>query len=214
MNLGNKDPSITSFYFVRHAPVIKKPGCLPAYDPPIVNAPYLIDNLIKELPKNADWHISPLLRTRQTADLLRGRLTPRSEQVTDTLIEQNFGVWNDQKIETVWAEIQSGPRHNWGFLMPDVRPQAGESFDDQVCRITTWCQAIEKQSFTRPQIIFTHAGTIRAVLCHILDIPSVKAQAVAVSHYGYLHVSLMGADHAKNHHGGAWQFHALNPGSH
>jgi alpha-ribazole phosphatase len=204
-------PGITPFYFVRHAPVVKDIGCLPAYDPPITDGPFWLDDLAKTLPKSADWHVSPLLRTRQTADLLRDKLLPHSERLDDALVEQSFGRWHGQKIEYVWNQIQQGPRHNWGFLMPDISPPDGDSFNDQMGRMAAWCEAVEQRRFARPQIIFTHAGTIRAVLAHMMGISPVKAQSIAIAHFGYLHASLMDADHAKDHHGGTWQLHALSP---
>jgi broad specificity phosphatase PhoE len=94
--------------------------------------------------------------------------------------------------------------------MPHISPPEGESFDDQIRRITAWCTMIEKYNFTRPQIIFTHAGTIRALISYMMDMPSLKAQAIAINHFGYLQTSLMDAVHAKLHNGGAWQIHALS----
>jgi len=205
------DPVITPFFFVRHAPVVKNNGCLPAYDPPIAAGPYPIEALCKILPADADWHISPLQRTMQTADLLRASLRPKTEIFEDALKEQNFGQWHNQDIAAIWPQIKDGPRHNWGFLMPDITPPDGESFDDQVGRVKNWCQRIETQTFLRPQIIFAHGGTIRAALAHILGLSSLHAQSLIIPHFGYLHANLMDAEHAKRHHGGAWQVQALSP---
>ena len=80
-------PALTDFYFIRHAPVVKREGHLPPYDPPIKEGPFDLAPLKKRLPQNADWHVSPLLRTRQTADLLMPDLVPGSVTFDDRLVE-------------------------------------------------------------------------------------------------------------------------------
>ncbi len=205
---GRNDPVITEFFFIRHAPVVKEQGTLPPYDPPIDAGPFPLDTMCQSLPKEADWHVSPMKRTRQTAALFKDQLLPHHEQLTDALIEQNFGEWHEMTIGAVWEQIKKGPRHNWGFLMPDMSPPNGESFDEQVSRVAAWCAQIEAKKFDRPQIIFTHAGTIRAVITHMMELSSVRAQSLAIPHFGCLHAHLM---HNAEHHGGAWQIQAMRP---
>ncbi len=197
-------PAITDFYFIRHAPVIKREGHLPPHDPPIKREPYNLEPLKARLPQNADWHISPLLRTRQTADLLMPELVPGSVIVDDRLIEMDFGQWHDQPIAEVWAEIAEGPRHNWSFIMPDTQPPGGESFNAQCKRIASWLDERAAQPATNPQIIITHAGVITAVLSHILKISSQQAIGVTVPNLAVLQTSLMEPDRATNA-GGPWQ---------
>ena len=62
-----------------------------------------------------------------------------------------------------------------------------------------------------PQIIFTHAGTIRAIMAHLLGLSSNRAQSLMIPHFGCLHAHLMDAAHAAQHHGGAWQLQSLRP---
>lgn len=204
----SNDPMITEFFFIRHAPIVKDQSVLPAYDPPISAGPFPTAVICQTLPKEADWHISPMQRTKQTAALFRECLRPRHEHQTDALIEQNFGQWHEMAVRDVWEQIKEGPRHNWGFLMPGIIPPNGESFDEQIDRVAAWCAQIEAEKFDRPQIVFTHAGTMRAALAHMLELSSVQAQSLAIPHFGCLHVHLM---HAAQHHGGAWQIQALRP---
>lgn len=210
-NQTSTDPIITEFFFVRHAPVIKDAGALPAHDPKIVDQVFAVAEIAKTLPQKADWHISPLQRCRQTAALFRDVLRSESETMHSALEEQDFGQWHGQKIEQVWEQIKQGPRHNWGFIMPDTVPPQGESFDAQISRVAQWCQEIEAGSYTNPQIVFTHAGTIRAVMAHMLGLSSAHAQCLAIPHFGCLHAHLMDAAHAGQHHGGAWQLQSLRP---
>ncbi len=197
-------PMITNFFFIRHAPVIKREGHLPPHDPPIQKGPFDLALLRARLPKNADWHISPLLRTRQTADLLMAELVPRSVIFDNRLIEMNFGEWHDQPVAKVWAEIADGPRHNWSFIMPQTQPPGGESFNAQCKRIARWLDNKAAQLATNPQIIITHAGVISAVLSHILGISPKTAIGIKVANFAVLQTSLMEPSRATDA-GGPWQ---------
>ncbi len=199
-----KHQFITEFYFIRHAPVVKREGYLPPHDPPIKEGPFDLAPLKNRLPKNADWYISPLLRARQTADLLMADLVPRSVIFDERLVEMNFGDWHDKPLAEVWAEIADAPRHNWSFIMPHTQPPGGESFIALCKRIARWLDDKVAQPVTNPQIIITHAGVISAVLSHILGISPQRAIGVAVANFSVLQTSLMATGRAKDS-GGPWQ---------
>ena len=148
-------------------------------------------------------------RTCQTAELFRQKLCPNSENFIDALREQNFGDWHGKDIQTVWSQIQHDPIHNWSFFMPKVIPPNGESFEQQIIRVAKWCKTIESKNFERPQIVFTHGGTIRALMAHMLGISSNRAQSISIAFLGYLHVNLMNDAHAKKGSGGPWQIRSI-----
>ena len=200
---------ITDFYFIRHGPVVKIKGHLPPYDAPLIEQEFDLDALVKTLPHHADWHISPLQRTQQTASLLTGHLAPTSEITEAALAEQHFGDWHDRPIATVWQQLAVLPKHNWSFIVHDFCPPNGESFDQQMLRVGSWCDLQERKRFTNPQIIVAHIGTIRAVLAHILGLPAYLAQAIEIPYFGGLHASLMAKHRAADNLGGAWQIHQL-----
>lgn len=197
-------PEITEFYFIRHAPVVKRDGYLPPHDPPIKKEPFDMAPLKDRLPKDADWHISPLLRTRQTADLLMPELVPGSVVFDERLVEMNFGDWHDSPVTEVWAEIADSPRHNWSFIMPHTQPPGGESFNAQCNRIASWLDDKAALPATSPQIIITHAGVIIAVLSHILGISPLQAISVTVANFAVLQANLMEPSKATDA-GGPWQ---------
>ena len=211
----NDSGIITPFFFIRHAPVIKISGHLPDHDADIDPGPYpaattdALNRLHKILPSQAEWTISPLARTRQTAAMLQADLKPLSMRVEPALREQDFGAWHGREIAKIWPEIAPLPKHNWAFINSDFTPPEGEPFTAQIDRIAAWCRLIEQQkSFAAPQVIIAHAGTIRAIAAHILGISTDIAMALSVPHFGFLSASLMSADHAKDaHHGGRWQLH-------
>ncbi|MDG2490926.1 MAG: histidine phosphatase family protein [Alphaproteobacteria bacterium] len=205
--IGKDD--ITAFYFIRHGPIVKKDGHLPPYDAPLIDQEFNLDALVKTLPHHADWHISPLQRAQQTANLLTGHLAPASQVIEPALAEQHFGDWHDQPIATIWQQLATLPKHNWSFITHDICPPHGESFDQQMLRVASWCDLQERKRFTTAQIMVAHIGTIRAVLAHILKLPAEVAQAIEIPYFGGLHASLMAKDHAAQNQGGAWQIHQL-----
>ena len=205
--IGKDD--ITDFYFIRHGPVVKKEGHLPPHNAPLIEREFDLDALVKTLPHNADWHISPLQRAQQTASLLTDHLAPALEITEAALAEQHFGDWHGQPIATIWQQLAILPKHNWSFIMHDFCPPHGESFDQQMLRVGSWCDLQERKRFTNAQIIVAHIGTIRAVLAHILGLPAHLAQAIEIPYFGGLHASLMAKHHAADNLGGAWQIHQL-----
>lgn len=200
---------ITPFFFIRHGPVKKKDGHLPALDAPLIDGPFDLDLLIASLPKHAAWQISPLQRAKQTAELMRNQLSPISQITEPALAEQNFGTWHDKPIAKIWEQIDKEPKHNWSFITHDTCPPYGESFVMQMERVKSWCKCQEQKKIGLAQIIFAHAGTIRAAAAHMLDLSPAYAQSIEIPHFGCLHASLMIEPKAKKNHGGAWQIHKL-----
>ena len=50
-------PQTGSLYFIRHAPVVKRPGHVPPADPPITSGPFNLALLREELPEDAIWRV-------------------------------------------------------------------------------------------------------------------------------------------------------------
>ena len=208
-------PRMADFYFIRHAPVVKQSGHLPPHDPDIADGPYKLDPLIALLPENADWHISPLRRTQQTAALLTPGLAPHSQNLEGRLVEMAFGKWDDQPVADVWAELANGPKHNWSFLTPEVTPPGGESYADLCVRVSEWLDYIAATLFAQPhqmppQIVVSHSGVLRAVMRHVMQTTPEFTIGIPITHFGCLHLSLMEPDRAIDA-GGAWQLNALHP---
>ncbi|MEC7496327.1 MAG: phosphoglycerate mutase family protein, partial [Pseudomonadota bacterium] len=109
-------PQTGSLYFVRHAPVVKRTGHVPPADPPIMDGPFNLAPLCKQLPENAIWHVSPLQRTVETAELMKQDLKPARVSPAAELVEMDHGSWHDRPVAEVWNEIKDGPLHNWTFL--------------------------------------------------------------------------------------------------
>ena len=204
-------PDICEFYFVRHAPVVKRDGHVPPADPPIQTHDYRLERLSGLLPDGADWHVSPLLRTCQTADLLARHCTMASRTEDAALVEMDFGSWNDQPVATIWDAVADGPLHNWSFVMPDTEPPGGQSFAATAARIAAWMRQRESRFSTTPQVVICHGGVMRAVLAMALAAPLSQVIGVPIPHFGLLRLTLMDPARA-THDGGPWLFAGLaNP---
>ena len=183
---------------------------MPAYDAVINQGPFDLGRLISSLPRYAAWQISPLQRAQQTANLFKKHLDPVSQTIEPALAEQNFGTWHERPVDEIWQQIKKNPKHNWSFIMHNSCPPNGESFDNQITRMKFWCELQEQKQLKTAQIVFAHAGTIRAAMAHMLGLSAARAQSIEVPNFGCLHASLLAASEAQKNHGGAWQIHKLN----
>ena len=203
-------PEICDIFFVRHAPVEKPSGVVPPADPPIKAESYDVSSLVERLPKNAQWHVSPLLRTRQTADLLMPNLAAAGAATpAPDLVEMDFGDWHGQPVSEIWPQIAEGPLHNWSFVTADRKAPGGESFLSQIERVQLWMTNQEKNFSTQPKVVMAHAGSLRAVLALTLKSHPEHAVGIPVPHFGILHVTLMDPARAIAA-GGCWQFVSLS----
>lgn len=199
---------ICNFFFVRHAPVVKRDGHVPAADPPIQKRDYALDRLTRLLPDGAEWHVSPLLRARQTADLLIQSCAPSSLAEDTALAEMDFGDWQDQPVATVWEAVSGEPLHNWSFVTPDIEPPGGESFAATAARVAGWMNRQAAYFSTKPRVVICHGGVMRAVLAAALGAPLSQVIGVPVPHFGLLQLTLMDPARA-THDGGVWLFSGL-----
>lgn len=203
-------PETADYFFIRHAPVEKPSGVVPPANPPIKTQAYNLDPLIARLPKGALWHVSPLLRTRQTAAMLSERLEPAATPTpAPELVEMDFGEWHGQAVSDVWSKIATGPLHNWSFLTADRQPPGGENFLSQIERVRGWMTAQQKTFSPHPRIVMAHAGVLRAALVVALDADAEQAVGIPVPHFGILRLTLMEPARA-NSTGGCWQFVSLS----
>jgi broad specificity phosphatase PhoE len=208
----NDHPDTCEFFFIRHAPVVKQPGHVPPADPPIEEMPYALDRLTDLLPDGADWHVSPLFRAQQTADLIADACSPASRTADPALQEMDFGDWQDQPITLVWQQVADGPLHNWSFVTPETQPPHGESFAEMALRVHQWMQDRQAEFSARPQVVVCHGGVIRAAMAYALGAPLSHVVGIPVPHFGLLRLTMMDPALATDQ-GGGWLFASLaNPG--
>jgi len=179
-------------HLIRHAPADYPKGILPPEDPDaILPTNNQITQLIKKLPNNASWWLSPLRRCQQTAEaLLSSELQTASIHHQPLLAEQSFGDWHGQNISEVWGELERQQKHNWSFVHPDTTPPNGESFHQVVERQLVLQKHLSEVE-TEDLVIVAHSGVIKAWLCIALGMSPAQALSCQINPFSLSQLSWM-----------------------
>ncbi|MEH6578366.1 MAG: histidine phosphatase family protein [Amphritea sp.] len=107
--------------------------------------------------KQLQWFSSPLLRARETAELLSCNAASEAD-----LIEMNWGDWEGCTLAQLRAIDGEGFSRSeaMGF---DLLPPNGESPRMVAQRVTGWIESIDSQSTDRQLGCISHKGVIRAI---------------------------------------------------
>ena len=118
-------------------------------------------------PADLDYVSSPLVRARETMELMRATLglAPAAYRTDDRLAEIAFGEWEGLTYDDVLARDKDvvGRRESdkWGFL-----PPGGESYAQLTVRMRAWHQTVERDT-----VVAAHGGTARALIAHLEILP-------------------------------------------
>ena len=117
-------------------------------------------------PAQSRWVVSPLGRTRETAEIARRTLglDPMGYTTDDRLKEITFGIWES----FTWAELrQKDPmigvtreKQKWDFIPPQ-----GESYAMLADRLRPWLEHI-----TQETVVVSHGGVARALMAILADV--------------------------------------------
>ncbi|MEO1191383.1 MAG: histidine phosphatase family protein [Pseudomonadota bacterium] len=173
----------TRWWWIRHAPVTANQGRLYGQcdHPCDVEDPATFEALARLMPKDAVWVTSTLLRTVQTADAIRQRMTadlPEAQRYPE-LMEQHFGDWQGRSYD----EVKSGDLGHWHrfWLAPaETAPPNGESFVDLMRRVSAKIHDLNAKHTGRDIVAVTHGGTIRAALAEALGLEPEHALRLSV----------------------------------
>ncbi len=114
-------------------------------------------------PRELDYVSSPLVRARETMELMRATLglQPDGYRVDARLAEISFGEWEGLTYADVLARDQDivGRRetHKWSFL-----PPGGESYAQLTVRLRAWYETVDTDT-----VVAAHGGTARALIAHL-----------------------------------------------
>jgi alpha-ribazole phosphatase len=117
------------------------------------------------------YFASPLRRARETAEAVLGQPLP-ADFVDSDLREVDFGHWEGK----TWAEVaasEPAAAARWASGDATFAFPGGESLRDfgaRVGRVAARLAADEADTV----VAFTHAGVIRHLLCHYLDLPEAR----------------------------------------
>ena len=110
--------------------------------------------------EDLDWIVSPMSRTRETAERARNAigLAPRRYRLEDRLKELTFGDWEGhtwRELKAVdAAAVKARAADKWGYV-----PPKGESYAMLCERVGAWLPEVARTS-----ILVSHGGVARVLL--------------------------------------------------
>ncbi|MFD1467003.1 histidine phosphatase family protein [Hymenobacter caeli] len=108
---------------------------------------------------------SPAARCRALADAVAGDYA-----LDERLREMHFGTWENR----AWADLPRTETEPWMTDYVALAPPAGETFGALQARAVAFLAELAADAGHAgrgPVLVFTHGGTIRALLCHCLEMP-------------------------------------------
>ena len=160
---------VTRWWWIRHAPVPDGGRIYGQSDLDCdCNDDEIFRILARELPRDATWVTSNLVRTRQTAAAIlkadEGRRFAGVEPVAiPDFAEQHLGDWQGQERKAFYLARKVGTHTLW-FAPADERPPGGESFTDLMQRVVPAIERLNSEHPGKDIIAVTHGGTIRAAI--------------------------------------------------
>ena len=126
----------------------------------------LIHQKLPELSEDCLIASSPLSRCVQLAQTFGKPVT-----LDERLQEVNFGDWENQRFD----DIEADQVKTWTENFVTIPPPNGESFTDLCRRAGSFWDELVANSPSGQVLLITHAGVIRALFAHILQLPPANA---------------------------------------
>ena len=158
-------------YLIRHTKTATEPGlCYGRTDVPLSDSfaedVYTIKTKLPEVSNDTVIVASPLSRCTELAEVFGCPF-----QTDERLLEIDFGAWENRRFD----QLNPAQVKYWADNFVTVSPPGGESFKGLCRRVADfWDELISIQN-VRLVLLITHAGVIRALLAHILQIPPANA---------------------------------------
>ena len=139
-------------------------------------------------PEITGWplHVSPLRRTRQTAEILFGP----GCTIEPALVEMDFGDWEGRTVTDLRTELGSEMTENEARGL-DFLPPNGESPRMVQERVLPLLTGWAKEG--RDRVCVAHKGVIRAILAKAFDWPMI-GKAPQKLRWDALHIFAIGSD--------------------
>jgi alpha-ribazole phosphatase len=137
-------------------------------------------SLAERLPRPATWLVTPLSRTRRTAEAIFAAGYPLAElHVEPDLIEQHLGDWQGLSHDE-WPRRLIQPRHPFWHITGHEKPPGGESMAEVIPRVGSALERRAREYDGQDVVIVAHGGSIRAAVAHALHIGPDNALHLAV----------------------------------
>jgi alpha-ribazole phosphatase len=177
----------TGIWLIRHALVEENARAIlygvmdvPLCETTLLEQAPMYQALAARLPRPAAWKVTPLSRTRRTADAIFAAGYPRVEpEVEPDLIEQDLGEWQGLAHAELPPRLTL-PKHAFWPLAGHERPPGGETLAEVIHRVGAALERIAVQHEGEDVVIVSHGGAIRAAVAHCLRIGADNALHLSV----------------------------------
>jgi broad specificity phosphatase PhoE len=178
---------MTGFWLIRHAVVEENARAFLYGTMDVALCP---DSLVAQapqhralaaaLPRGAVWLVTPLSRTRRTAEAIFAGGHPRAEMIVEPdLIEQSLGDWHGLRHAELPPRL-TRPAHPFWPLAGTERPPGGESMADVIARVGGAMERLARDHAGRQVVAVAHGGAIRGAVAHALRIEADSALHLSV----------------------------------
>lgn len=177
----------TRFWLIRHALVDENARAIlyGVMDVALCEATLLAQepmyrSLAARLPREATWLVTPLSRTRRTAEAIFAAGYPEAELAVEPgLIEQSLGEWQGLPHAELPARLTL-PQHAFWPLGGEEKPPGGESVVEVIARVGATLEWLAEEHDGGDVVAVAHSGSIRAAVAHALRIAADNALHLAV----------------------------------
>ncbi len=169
--------SETRFWLIRHALVEENARAMlygvmdvALCETTLLEQAPMYQALARRLPRQAAWKITPLSRTRRTAQAIFAAGYPAADlAVEPDLIEQSLGDWQGLPHNELPPKLAM-PKHPFWPLAGDEKPPGGESMVEVIDRAGRTLERLADAHPGQDVVIVSHGGTIRATIAHALGV--------------------------------------------
>jgi alpha-ribazole phosphatase len=177
----------TRFWLVRHAIVEENARAMLYGTMDVELCPHSLEAqapmyaaLAQRLPQPAAWIVTPLSRTRRTAEAIFRAGYPRADLgVEPDLIEQSLGEWQGLPHADLPAKLAL-PAHAFWPLGGEERPPGGETMANVIARVGAALERLAVRHAGADVVAVSHGGAIRAAVAHALRIAADNALHLSV----------------------------------
>ncbi|MBN8892378.1 MAG: histidine phosphatase family protein [Rhodospirillales bacterium 70-18] len=175
--MPNDNPEPAIFWLIRHAIVEENARAMLYGTMDVELCPHSLlsqapmhAGLARRLPRKADWVVTPLSRTRRTAEAIFAAGYPAAPlAVAPDLIEQDLGAWQGLPHADLPARL-TRPAHAFWPLSGLEHPPGGESMTQVIGRVGAALEGLAETHAGGNVVVVSHGGAIRAAVAHALAI--------------------------------------------
>ncbi|MBS0641295.1 MAG: histidine phosphatase family protein [Proteobacteria bacterium] len=181
----------TNFWLIRHALVDENARAflygvmdVPLCETTLLEQAPMYQALARRLPRPAVWVVTPLSRTRRTAEtLFRHGYPEQSLAVEPDLIEQSLGEWQGLPHAELPPKLLL-PKHAFWPLAGNEKPPGGETMIEVIDRVGRAMERLAVDHAGRDVVVISHGGAIRAAVAHALKIEPDTALHMSIHNLG------------------------------